>query len=228
MTALFGLWLRGWRADRKAFAHSWLSSLWTMKEKVRKQSKTHPPIGFTLTEILVVVAIVAILAGVGGGVYTGTYRKLLVEKAARAFVLTARYAKIKAIEQQQKYRIYIDPVNGAFYLGTVEFDEQTGQTQQTIVSDYYCRPVEMEGGVTFEDVQISPLGVEDTAYARDQEEEGFTIVFNPDGTAQATVVQIGDGKTHYTIGISPATGKAGIQFGTSEDVTLGVVDLDAQ
>jgi len=42
------------------------------------------------------------------------------------------------------------------------------------------------------------------------------------------VIQVGDGKTHYTVSISPATGKAKMFFGTAENVRIGTVDLDAQ
>jgi hypothetical protein len=83
----------------------------------------------------------------------------------------------------------------------------------------------MEGNVTFEDIQVLPVGME-TEIAGD-EEEGASILFRPDGTAQAAIVQIGDGKTHFAIAISPATGLAKITSGTSEDISIGIMDLDA-
>jgi len=182
--------------------------------------------GFTLTEVLLVVAIVAIAAGLGGGLYLGTYQRIQVEKAARSFVLMARYGRILAIERQQPYSIYLDSEGKGFYLGTEQYDEETGQLEQVVVKDYYCRPVELEGQVKIEQVQIGSAQSEQSWAS--EEEQQQRITFSPDGTAQAAVVQIGDGKTHYSIGISPATGRAKLVFGTTEQVKIGVTDLDLE
>ncbi len=184
--------------------------------------------GFTLAEMLAVVIIISLLAGLGGGIYVGTYKKMLVEKAARHFVLTAKYARIMAIEKQRQYEIQLDVANNAFYLTTTQWNEDTEQTEQIVVKDSYCKPVEFEGDVKFEDVQITPTGLETTT------NEEQAIVFSPNGTVQSAVIQIGDGKTHYTISISAATGKAKMYFGTVEDVKtgtdvrIGAIDLDAE
>ncbi len=185
--------------------------------------------GFTLAEMLAVIIIISLLAGLGGGIYVGTYKKMLVEKAARHFMLTAKYARIMAIEKQKQYEIQLDLANNAFYLATTQWDEDTEQTEQMVVKDSYCKPVEFEGDVKFEDVQITPTGLETTTGDDEQ-----AIVFLPDGTAQSAVIQVGDGKTHYTISISTATGKAKMYFGAVEDlkagtdVRIGAIDLDAE
>jgi prepilin-type N-terminal cleavage/methylation domain-containing protein len=179
--------------------------------------------GFTLTEVLLVVVIIALVGGVGGGIYVGTHKRMLVEKAAREFLLTAQYARIMAIEQGSRYTMQLDAANNSFWLATSQWDEEAGQTTQVIVQDYYCRPVEFTGDVKFEDVQIAPVDLE-TA----QTDEVDTIVFSPSGTAGAAVVQIGDGKTHYAISVDAATGKATMYFGTTEKIKASSVDLDAQ
>jgi len=176
--------------------------------------------------MLVVVAIIAILAGVGGPMYANTYNKILVEKAARGFLLTAQYGRIMAIEQQSEYRIFLDLEGNSFYLGSTTWNQQAEEVQESIVRDYYCKPLEMEGTVKFEDIQVLPTGTEMEMMGDD--EDGASILFRPDGTAQAAIVQIGDGKTHFAIAISPATGLAKITSGTSEDISIGVIDLDMQ
>lgn len=180
--------------------------------------------GFTLAEMLAVVLIISLLAGLGGGIYVGTYRRLLVERAARDLVLTARYARIMAIEQQQQYRIQLDVANGGFYLVTTQFNEEDDRAEQMTVRNAYCRPVQFEGQVQFEDIQITPIGLETESEVGDEQ----TIAFSPGGTAQSAIIQVGDAKTHYTVGIWASTGKAKVYFGTTENVELGTVDLDAE
>ena len=180
--------------------------------------------GFTLVEVLVVVVIIGLLGGLGGGVYIGSYKRLLVEKAARDFFLTAKYARIMAIEKQNKYKIVLDVVNNGFHLATTQMNEEGGQAEQVIVRDSFCKPVTFEGDIVFADIQITPIGVE----ATEEEEDEQSIVFSANGTAQTAVIQIGDGRTHYTITISAATGKAKVYDGISDEVEVGVVDLDAQ
>ncbi len=179
--------------------------------------------GFTLIELLVVVAIIAVAGSAGIGLYAGTFRRLQVEKVARNFLLTAKYGRIMAIEKQRQYEIQLEEENGGFCLATLEWNDATEQVEQTVVKDYYCKPVQFEGFIRFEDIQIMPTGAEETG-----DEEKQAIVFSPDGTAQTAVIQIGDGRTHYTISISAATGKAKIHFGELENAEIGTIDLDAE
>jgi len=180
--------------------------------------------GFTIAELLMVVVIITLVAGLGGGLYVGTYKKMLVEKVARDFLLTAKYARIMAIERQQPYEIQLDVANGGFWLATSQWSEDTEQAEQVIVRDYYCKPVQFEGEVKFEDIQVMPIGEETST----ENDENQSIVFSPNGTAQSAMIQIGDGKNHYTISICAATGKAKIYFGTAENIEVGTVDLDAE
>jgi len=179
--------------------------------------------GFTITEVLLVVVIIALIAGAGGGLYVGTHKRMLVEKAAREFLLTAQYARIMAIEQQSRYTLQLDAANNRFWLATAQWDAEAGQTTQVIVQDYYCRPIELTGDVKFEDVQIAPMSLE-TA----ETDEGDAMVFLPNGSASSAVIRIGDGKTHYAISIDAATGKATMYFGTAEEIKMNSVDLDAE
>jgi len=181
-------------------------------------------LGFTLVELLVVVAIIAIVSGLGVGLYRGTYKRILVEKAVRHFVLTAKYGRIMAIEKQRPYKIQLDEENAGFHLATTQWSEATEQTEEVVVRDYFCKPVEFEGDIKFEDVQIIPIGAETAT----EDEDKQAIVFLPDGTAQAVVIQIGDGETHYAVSISASTGKAKMYFGTVENVKFGTIDLDAK
>jgi hypothetical protein len=151
---------------------------------------------------------------------------MLVEKASRQFLLMARYARIAAIEHQQLYELEFDPDKG-FLLTTTRQSETTGQTEKIGVKNSYCRPVEFEGDVTFEDATVTPLSGE--AVAEEGQEQ--KIAFLPNGTAQSAVVQIGDGKTHYTIAIVASTGRVVLYPGPADKITNvknTTVDLDAR
>ena len=171
-----------------------------------------------------VVVIIGLVSGVGAGLYVGTFRKMQVEKAAYDFFLTAKYARLIAVEKQSQYKMELDLANNGLYLSTVLWDEETGQTQQEIVKNYYCKPMQFQGDVVFESVEIVPSGWETQSVNEEQQ----TITFSPNGTAQSSVVQIGDGQTHYSISISPATGKAKMFYGTAENVKVSTTDLDVE
>jgi type II secretion system protein H len=175
--------------------------------------------GFTLVEMLVVVAIIAIVSSVGVGFYAGTFGRLQVEKVARDLLLTAKYGRIKAIEQQRRCKIELDVTNGGFWLVVDQLNEETEQTEQTIVQDFYSKPVELADSVKFEDIQITPVGLEETS-------EETAIVFLPNGTSQSAVIQLGNGRNHYTVSICASTGRARIYQGTSEQVQTKTIDLD--
>jgi prepilin-type N-terminal cleavage/methylation domain-containing protein len=181
--------------------------------------------GFTLVEVLVVVIIIGLLGGLGGGIYMGTYKKLLVEKAARDFFLTAKYARIMAIEKQRQYKLVLDMANNGFHLVTTQMNEKGGQTEKMVVRDSFCKPVAFDEDIQFEDIKIIPISLVTTT---DEDEEEQSIVFSANGTSQTAAIQIGNGKTHYTITISSATGKAKVYEGIAEDVKVGVVDLDSE
>jgi prepilin-type N-terminal cleavage/methylation domain-containing protein len=192
------------------------------KLKVEVNAKKY---GFTLIEVLVVVVIIGLLGGLGGGIYVGTYKMLLVKKAARDFLMTAKYARIMAIEKQRQYKIVIDTTNNGFHLVTTQMDEEDGQTEQMIVRDSFCKPVAFDDEIIFEDIQITPISLIATT---EEDEDEQSIAFSANGTAQLAAIQIGNGRTHYTIAIFSATGKAKVYEGITEDVEIGVVDLDAE
>jgi len=182
--------------------------------------------GFTVVEILLVVIVIALLAGVGGGIFVGTYKRMLVERSAREFALAAKYARITAIERQSTCKIVLDTDNDGFALVVYGLNEETGQTESARGGrdSFFKKAVEFPGGVEFENVQITPI---DPGQAAETDEEE-TIVFSPNGTAQSAVIQIGDGENHYAVSICGATGKARVHFGTAEEVETRTIDLDEE
>jgi type II secretory pathway pseudopilin PulG len=193
--------------------------------KVRRKAKRW---GFTIGEVLLVVLIIGLISTTGAGLYVGTFRKMRVEKAAYDFLLTAQYARIMAIETQSRYKMQLDPANNGFYLTTLQWDEEGEQAMQQIVKNPYCRPVEFEGDVVFEGVEIVPNDLESEMETESDSEGQQTIVFSPNGTAQSAAIQIGNGDIHYAISVSATTGRAKMYFGTAETIKVNSIDLDAE
>ena len=194
-------------------------------QELKVQSGTRQR-GFTIAEVLMVVLIIGLIAGSGTGLYVGTFKKLRVQKAAYDLLLTAQYGRITAIEQNSRCTLVLDVGNNAFWLTRLQWDQEGEQTGEQIVRDPYCKPVQLEGGITFEDVQIAQSTVETQEDAESELQQ--SIVFSPDGSAQTAAVQIGNGKTSYTVSINAATGRAKLYFGTTEKVKVTSTDLDME
>jgi prepilin-type N-terminal cleavage/methylation domain-containing protein len=180
--------------------------------------------GFTIAELLLVVLIIGLIAGAGTGLYVGSFRNMQVKKAALDFMLMAQYARLMAMERQAPYTMVLDPNNLGFSLTTLQWDQTNQQEALETIRDMYCKPVQLEGGVKLEVVDVMP-GLSGTETSSPDSQ---TIAFSPNGTAQAAVVQIGDGKTHYTVSINAATGRAKLYSGTTENVKVLTTDLDEQ
>jgi Tfp pilus assembly protein FimT len=182
--------------------------------------------GFTIVELMVVVVLIVLLAGAGGGVVTlRTFKKIQADSAVRHLMFAAKHAKLTAIERQSPCILALDTEENAFGLFINVVDEQTGMTQQMPLNDFYFKKaVDLPGDVEFEDIRITSLDGTEPDY----NEQVRQVVFLPDGTAQRSVIQIGDGNTHFAVSISAATGKAKVYVGTGEDIPPDTVDLEQQ
>jgi prepilin-type N-terminal cleavage/methylation domain-containing protein len=177
--------------------------------------------GFTIIELLLVVSIIALMAGASGAMYFGTYKRMLVEKAAREILLAAKYARVIAIEKQTGCKLLLDDTDNR-YLLTVPGVGSGADGAENVITDQYAKPRQFAGDVKFEEIQITSRGPAGNVGA-----EGV-IVFRPNGTADMAVLQIGDGKNHYTVYISAATGKGRIESGEAMETGLEVWDLDVE
>ena len=179
--------------------------------------------GFSLVELLVVISLLSLVAALGGSRLVGAFERLKLDKTANDLLLAAQYARVTAIEKQKQYKLYLDSRNNEFYLVTPIFDEINGFMGEEIVQDTYCKPVILENDIVFEEIEVAPIGIETNNLTNDIS----IIVFSPDGTAQTAIVQIGNGKMHYTLSVVAATGKVKLSPGTVDNVRITTVDLDA-
>ena len=95
--------------------------------------------GFTIVEMLLVVVVIALIAGASGGIWLGTYKNMLARKSAREFLLAAKYARILAIERQSPCRIILDAENNKFWLVINEFSERLREERPNCSICDYCK-----------------------------------------------------------------------------------------
>jgi prepilin-type N-terminal cleavage/methylation domain-containing protein len=178
--------------------------------------------GFSLIELLAVVVLISLIASATGGMAYGTYRRMLVEKAAKKVYLAAKYARLLAVERQMHCRLMLDAESRSFCLTLGAADLTSEEAAVKLISDAYSRPTQFGGQVEFEQIKvISSLQAE-----TDSEDESKSIVFYPDGTADTAALQIGDGKNHYAVYVLAATGKAQVRLGATDEMPVEIVDLD--
>lgn len=180
--------------------------------------------GFTVAELMVVVVIIVLLASAMGGYYVGTYKKMLVEAAAKEIMLAAKYARLFAVEKQSSCRLVVDEREKSFCLMIGGLDGNASETGETVVSNSYTKPGRLKGDVVFEKVEVAP-SVQTDAQGREGQS---MVIFRRDGTADMAVIQVGDGKNHYTVYVSAAMGKAKVEFGVAGESAIDIVDLDVE
>jgi prepilin-type N-terminal cleavage/methylation domain-containing protein len=193
---------------------------YTMIKCVRQNNGPHGG-GFTIIELMLVVSIIALLAGASGAMYFGTYKRMLVEKAAKEVLLAAKYARVIAIEKQTRCKLMLDSANNS-YLLTLPIANSQGDGDENVITDQYAKPRQFAGDVKFEEIQITSRARTGDGAAEE------VIMFKPNGTADMAVLQIGDGKNHCTVHISAATGKGRIESGEAMETGLEVLDLDVE
>ncbi|MBE0536111.1 MAG: hypothetical protein IH624_10620 [Phycisphaerae bacterium] len=180
--------------------------------------------GFTLAEILVIVALLGLLATSSGNVAYSTYRRFQVEKAARQLYLAARYARIFAVERHMYCRLVLDKTNRRFFITAERADMQGVDGAARIIANSYTKPTELPGLVEFEQINV----LSGYATAAEGITDGAVITFYPDGTADMSAIQIGDGESHFAVYVLAATGKVQVQFGLASETPVDVVDLDME
>lgn len=199
-------------------------------EPYEKQTEKHTlrqRQGFTLTELLAVIAVVALAASLGGTSMVHSYRRLVVEKGARDVFSLMRYAKVAAVELQSTVLLQIDREQNRAWLEADVTDALTGIRQREVIRNSFCKPVTLAPGVTF----LQLLSLNQQEIEREEQEaatEERGIRFLPNGTATDVAVQIGNEKYQYTVVLIAATGRARLQSGPIKDLPPTTIDLDRE
>lgn len=157
-----------------------------------KLSHSHPNIqtGFTLVELMIVVAIVAILASVGGIALNSQMPKYRLRGDTKAIASSLMLARMKATSTGLQYAIEFD-----LDASPQEYRLQRGGGSWS--NESYRK--ELSFGVSIESINSDTSG-------------GIqTITFNPNGSSASgtgdILVSLGSLSEGYQISLTPATGR---------------------
>lgn len=180
--------------------------------------------GFTIAELLLVLLVIVLLAGIGGNYFVNTYKAKELSSVSDRLALMAKYARLMAIEKQQEYNLYLDSLNNDFYLVTKYSDENYTQRQDMVVSNSYCRKQHLASGLEFEAIEITP---DETLL---ENRFGDYITFYSDGTCDSAMIQIGNGRHNKTAVFDQISARVFIHDCSIQDLPpeQKTIDLDLQ
>jgi prepilin-type N-terminal cleavage/methylation domain-containing protein len=136
---------------------------------------------FTLLELILVMAIIAIVVGMAIPRLLGFAKGRQTSQCADQIVALTRYARTQAITKGVPYRMNLDPANGTYWLTVQQDDGFFGQSGNSFGSQFrapdgtrlnWNAPVQQDGQY----IQFQPNGRADPAEIQVLSSDGQTIV----------------------------------------------------
>lgn len=152
-------------------------------------------VGFTLVELMVVLFVISIVAGVGGLALNNQMPKYKLSGDTRTIVSTLMLARMKATQSGVQYAVRFNLNNPQGY------DLQRGNlsaNSNSWANESFHR--DLSSGVSIASVQDdSGTTFDGGGTAR--------IIYNPNGSSGVGIVLLGNGNLQYTISLTRATGR---------------------
>ncbi|MBN1943106.1 MAG: prepilin-type N-terminal cleavage/methylation domain-containing protein [Phycisphaerae bacterium] len=176
---------------------------------------------FTLVELIVVVVLVAVLAGMIAPRLWGAGRTASLRAAARRVQVAAQYARDFAATRRCDCRLVLDPQTGQFQL-VYQADPEDRPDHFEPIQGGPGKADRLESGLHFADIRVEPSLPREDGEISDQ-----SIAFYPSGRSDAAVVQITDGRGTCSVLVFPSRGRCRMVEGAVEQLPDDQLDLDA-
>ena len=174
---------------------------------------------FTVVELIVVIAMLSVLAGMTVMRLGGRSRSGRLREASRRLLTTAQYARDFATTRRRACRLIFDP-NGGYSLA-YQADPHHNPSEFRPISSGLARPEQLT-----EPLRLSKIRVVHRSDSGQDTSESF-ITFEPTGLADGAIIEITDGRRKFSLLIEPHTGRAKLVEGEVEELPNGRKELDA-
>jgi prepilin-type N-terminal cleavage/methylation domain-containing protein len=193
--------------------------------------------GFTLIELLAVTSLIGLLAGITIMRYAKMGTQTILTNQTRQVYLAAKYARVAAVETQKPFALSLDETGRQIVVGPFQQSQMAsaaGQELSTPAASATSVSAEASGPepLVIKNSYVRPILLNDKLLVEQFLVDGQTTVesqciFYPDGTAQACVIQLGDGFRHASVFVTQ-TGRARMRMEAAGQIQTGRVDLDAK
>ena len=166
--------------------------------------------GFTVIEVLLVVTLIAVVSVVVSYEVYSRLDRTALWSSSQKLLRVARYAGLLAGEHHVSCGIHIDLDAGTYWLSVrsqrdglgeaVEEESGRGElSQRLVLRNPYEQAMALPEGLRFERVLLDGQ--------RPRERGEWVIAFDPDGSSDAAVIQIGSDRATHSLLIYPWTAR---------------------
>ncbi len=176
---------------------------------------------FTLVELIVVVVLVTVLAGMIAPRLWGAGGAASLQSAARRLTIAGQYARDFAATHRCRCRLVLDTKTGRFQL-IYQVDPEHKPEEYKPVRGELGRAESLEEPLRFGWIRVEPSRPGENNETKDNQ-----ITFYPSGQSDAAIVQITDGRRTYSVVVLPSRGRCRLIEGAVEQLPGDQWDLDA-
>jgi type II secretion system protein H len=180
----------------------------------------HTKKAFTLIELIVVIVLVTVLAGMIAPRLWGAGRGASLRSAAKRVFVAAQYARDYAATRRRICRLILDPKTGRFQL-IAQVNPEHRPDEYKPIEGGPGRAGHLEKPLRFAEIRVEP-----TVPRENNETKNNEITFYPSGRCDAAVVQITDGRETYSLEVFPSRGRCRLSQGATETLPDDQLDLD--